>query len=148
MPLNQPNLCSAPRVLEVTRIIMRGVVPINSQLLVLISAPASDERSGASRRPNYHVPRCPGPRPATNQSNVSCHPLHLRRGGAYITSSAYSVRDPQHFYSYTLTAFKQSVLIFAFWGNFFILKIHFHWGLYEIITGQHKLAQITKIHPS
>ena len=71
---------------------MRGVVPINSQLLVLISAPASDERSGASRRPNYDVPRCPGPRPATNQSNVSCHPLHLRRGGAYITSSAYTVR--------------------------------------------------------
>ena len=82
MPLNQSNLCSAPRVLEVTRIIMRGVVPINSQLLVLISAPASDERSGASRRPNYGVPPCPGPRPATNQSNVSCHPLHLRRGGA------------------------------------------------------------------
>ena len=84
MPLNQPNLCSAPRVLEVTRIIMRGVVPINSQLLVLISAPASDERSGASRRPNYRVPGVLVPAPPLTRV-MSPATLSISGGAVHIS---------------------------------------------------------------
>ena len=85
MPLNQPNLCSAPRVLEVTRIIMRGVVPINSQLLVLISAPASDERSGASRRPNHRVPGVLVPAPPLTRV-MSPATLSISGGGGACTT--------------------------------------------------------------
>ena len=111
MPLNQPNLSSAPRVLEVTRIIMRGVVPINSQLLVLISAPASDERSGASRRPNYRVPGVLVPAPPLTRVMSPATLSISGGGGAYITSSAYTVRAGILHISYTLAAFEQSVLL-------------------------------------
>ena len=71
---------------------MRGVVPINSQLLVLISAPASDERSGASRRPNYRVPGVLVPAPPLTRVMSPATLSISGGGGAYITSSAYTVR--------------------------------------------------------
>ena len=136
MPLNQSNLSSAPRVLEVTRIIMRGVVPINSQLLVLISAPASDERSGASRRPNYRVPGVLVPAPPLTR--VMCPTTLSISGGA--------VHVPR--YLHTLSALL-SIYPCSFQTISFIICIlgvflHFedplplHWGLYEIIPDWHK----------
>ena len=95
MPLNQSNLSSAPRVLEVTRIIMRGVVPINSQLLVLISAPASDERSGASRRPNHRVPGVLVPAP----------PLTRVMSPATLSISGGAVHVPRHLHTLSALLF-------------------------------------------
>ena len=100
MPLNEPSLCSArPSVGgdHGSRIIMRGVVPINTQLLVSISAPASDERSSGSRHaaltivsPSTMVPAppltrvmcpatTPSPSPAQGAGRVSRH-LHTLSG--------------------------------------------------------------------
>ena len=75
---------------------MRGVVPINTQLLVSISAPASDERSSGSRHaaltivsPSTMVPAppltrvmcpaTPSPSPAQGAGRVSRH-LHTLSG--------------------------------------------------------------------
>ena len=111
MPLNQPNLCSAPRVLEVTRIIMRGVVPINSQLLVLISAPASDERSGASRRPNHRVPGVLVPAPPLTRV-MSPATLSISGGAVHVSRHLHTLSALLFIYPCSF----RTISFIAFWG--------------------------------
>ena len=141
MPLNHPSLCW---VLVVTRIIMRGVVPINTQLLVSISAPASDERSSGSRHAALTIvsPSTMVPAPPLTRVMCPATPSPSRhRGAGRVSRHLHTLSGRLSTFtqnSDTITPFQ--IGSFNLLEYFFILNIHYHyyhWGLYEVRPGQH-----------